>query len=60
MTNQDLLSKLAASGTRVIVHYDIPGFDPDLTEPMDASVAAPMVATIEKHGGTCRIARAER
>jgi hypothetical protein len=50
------LTKLTASNSKVIVYYGING-EWDKTEPMFASVAAPMVATIEQHGGTVRLAR---
>jgi hypothetical protein len=55
-TNSELLTKLTASNSKVIVYYGING-EWDKTEPMFASVAAPMVATIEQHGGTVRLAR---
>lgn len=56
MTNAELLAKLTASDSKVVVSYEING-EWDKTEPMYARIAAPMAATIERCGATVRIAR---
>lgn len=59
MTNIELLTKLAASDSHVIVYYDIKG-DSDQTEPMPAKLALPMVTAIERLGATVRLRRYDR